>query len=271
VRRLAVIFGALLACFGVLAATAQARSAGPLSLLVNFDYNGQITVTLPDGTPVGTTSGAPTVIPAGYYVLTLTQPGCIVIPAFVLLGPGVNIQDDLQSGEIVSDADEADFQPNSTYQWRNGSINPPLNFTFQTSGSVVGTPPVPAAAAAVSTGSNKAETNSDPLASTKPSTPSVVSRGALNAFVSSTGKVSLDAHAARVTKLAAGRYTISVNDESHSLGLVLGSTVSGATRALTSAAFTGHRSIVVVLAAGRWFVAPAAGGAKSYFVVTGAT
>src|SRR5262245_19561459 len=59
-----------------------ARTAN-LSLTVNFTAAGIVTVTLPDGTPVGSTSGAPTVIPAGFYSLNLSGPGeCINLPLF---------------------------------------------------------------------------------------------------------------------------------------------------------------------------------------------
>lgn len=51
-----------------------ARAATP-SLDVTFFPNGTITVTLPDGTPVGSTTGAPTVIPAGFYTVQMTGPG----------------------------------------------------------------------------------------------------------------------------------------------------------------------------------------------------
>src|SRR5262245_60155275 len=65
----------LLAVGVLLAPGAGARKDANLSLNVNYTAAGLVTVTLPDGTPVGSTSGAPTVIPAGYYSLNLSGPG----------------------------------------------------------------------------------------------------------------------------------------------------------------------------------------------------
>ena len=65
--------------------THVSRGTVELTMNVIFDYQGDITVALADGTPVGTTSGSPTVIPAGYYSVILTGPGLVharaVLPA----------------------------------------------------------------------------------------------------------------------------------------------------------------------------------------------
>src|SRR6185369_11301859 len=96
----------------------------------------------PDGTPVGTTSGAPTVIPAGFYTLTLNGPGeCINLPLFELKGPGVNIQDDMLGGETDTHALYANFLPNSIYTWHIDR-NQALLYSFRaTSDSVGGATP----------------------------------------------------------------------------------------------------------------------------------
>ena len=111
----AVLAGVLLA-----APTAGARQTANLSLNVTFFTNGQITMALPDGTPVGTTSGAPTMIPAGYYALMMNGPGgCTSLPHFILKGPGENVVDNLTEGEVTNFQYNAYFLPNSTYTWRN--------------------------------------------------------------------------------------------------------------------------------------------------------
>src|SRR5438128_3676834 len=92
---------ALVAGLLALAPAAQARRADSLSLIVNFTPSGVVTVTLPGGASVGTTSGSPTVIPAGFYTVVLHGPGeCINLPLFELKGPGVDIQDDMLGGEV---------------------------------------------------------------------------------------------------------------------------------------------------------------------------
>src|SRR5262245_58747119 len=86
---LACILVAGVLCSFLLAPGARAaRAANPI-LFVNFFPNGTISVTLADGTPVGTTSGSPTLIPAGYYTLVYSGPGgCTNMPNFKLSGPG---------------------------------------------------------------------------------------------------------------------------------------------------------------------------------------
>src|SRR5262249_53853499 len=107
--------GALAAVLVALAPTAHASRVANLSLRVTFTPAGKITVTLPDGTPVGTTAGAPTTIPAGYYTLLFYGPGeCINLPLFELRGPGVNINDDMLGGETDVHTLYATFAPNAT-------------------------------------------------------------------------------------------------------------------------------------------------------------
>src|SRR5512146_3091351 len=82
--------GALLAT--ALPGVAPAARAANFSLYVSFFANGTITVTTPEGAPVGTTAGTPSVSPAGYYSLVFSGPGgCMILPNFHLNGPGVNL------------------------------------------------------------------------------------------------------------------------------------------------------------------------------------
>lgn len=259
---LAVVLAGALAS----APVSDAGHSSTLALDVNFDYSGNITVTLPDGTAVGTTSGQPTVIPAGYYIVTLTQPGCVDVPTFILQGPGVNIEDDLQSGEIVSDGDAADFQPNSTYTWRNGSINPPVNYTFQTSADVLGTPPQPTAAAPVQTGNNKIESNADPVGAQGAGTPSTSrSRGVLTGTLSDSGAPGLSLGGKAVTHLLAGRYTVALSGRSLSLGLVIGT--ASRTVVIARGASVAKGAVSIQLTAGRWYVGTRTQARRSYFTV----
>src|SRR5690242_13663369 len=74
-------FGAAL----VLVAAAQAHSRTNPSLSVSFVPDGSVSVTTSDGMVVGTSSGAPTVIPAGYYTLLFSGiKGCGAVPYFHL-------------------------------------------------------------------------------------------------------------------------------------------------------------------------------------------
>jgi hypothetical protein len=271
VRTRLIILAVVLAGALGLVPASQAGHAATLALDVNFDYAGNITVTLPDGSPVGTASGTPTVIPAGYYIVTLTQPGCVDVPAFILQGPGVNIQDDLQSGEIVSDGDAADFQPSSTYTWRDGSINPPVNYTFQTSAQVVGTPPAPTAPTPIVTGSNKAESNADPVGTQGSSTSTgTTKRGTLTGAVTAAGLPALSFEGKTVTHLSAGQYTLALSSRSLKLGLVIGNASHQmviARGASSNTKSVSTKSVSIDLTSGRWYLSTSTQGRRSYFSV----
>ena len=140
----AVLVGAL----ALVAAVPGARAAN-LQLVVTFNANHTISVTLPDGTPVGTTSGPPTVIPAGFYTLTLDDSAVVAGPQFDLQGPGVSLVDNMFYGETASATDTADLAPSSTYTWRDDE-NPSVVYTFMTSAVVAGGPASPSASGSTS-------------------------------------------------------------------------------------------------------------------------
>src|SRR5262249_52544395 len=150
-------------------------------LVVTFSVNGSITVTLPDGTPVGSTSGAPTVIPAGSYSVLMNGPGgCIQLPLFQLSGPGASIVSDMNGGEVDASTINASFQPNSTYTWHTDRGLSSGVHTFTTSGTVAA--------------AGSAQTSTTPVASTgTPTSNDVVGsaiapfRGKLTAAVSAAG------------------------------------------------------------------------------------
>ena len=102
----------------LLPSAAQSGSAASLSLYVSFFANGTISVTLPDGSSLGVTSGAPPVIPAGYYTLVFSGPGgCTALPYFHLTGPGANIVTNMAEGATQKTTNTANFLPSSTYVW----------------------------------------------------------------------------------------------------------------------------------------------------------
>jgi len=244
-----------------LAPTAHATRAANLSLSVSFSASGVVTVTLPDGTPLGTTSGAPSVIPAGVYSLNLSGPGeCINLPLFQLSGPGVNIQDDMLGGEVERNTLYATFLPNTTYTWHiDRSAN--VVHTFRTSSDVVGT-------------QSPATTTSKPTSSTRPVASGDIvgsallpARGTITAAVSATGRITFAYKGKSVTHLKPGRYVFVVTDNSSSSGFLV---QKGGTRAksLTGATFVGKHSAMVSLGAGKWLVLPNLGKA-TYSITVG--
>ena len=242
------------------AATARGTGADSQSLYVTFRSGPQrIAVALADGTPVGTTAGAPTVIPAGPYNLSIDDSAGIIGPTFDLKGPGVSVSENMFYGEIASATLAATFAPSSTYTWRNDE-QPSVVFTFVTS-STTG-----------STGSGSSGATSTGSA-TKTGTPAkeivgsaiVPFRGTLAGTVNAAGKVALTKKGKTVSTLQAGLYTITVVDKSTTSGFAIQRLHSTAIT-LTSPAYHGTHVNTVNLKVGQWtFFSP--GGKKSYFIV----
>jgi hypothetical protein len=251
--------GAALAGLLTLAPAAGARTAANPALTVQFSLTGTITVTGPDGTQLGVTSGTPPVIPAGYYTVLLQGPGgCANIPYFELKGPGESIANNLTEGELDHDVVNAYFQPNSTYTWRNRDV-PGNVYTFQTSGQVVGSPPPHAGPGGLSSGNHTTVSSTDFVGSAI-----LPFRGKLVASVSAAGKLSLAYGGKSVAGLKAGRYKLSVMDKSSTTGFMLRRGKYTPIQ-ITGARFVGTRSASVKLTAGHWIFSPGA-GRQSYSV-----
>src|SRR5215831_16948955 len=125
--------------------TGPAQGASPLTLNVTFFANDTVAVTLGDGTPVGTTSGAPTIIPAGYYTVQISGPMGLPngLPYFQLTGPGVDLLSNLNEGGVDSARDQVTFATSSTYTWTDDAI-PGVVHTFVTSAEIGGAAPATA-------------------------------------------------------------------------------------------------------------------------------
>jgi hypothetical protein len=256
-----VAAGALIGSL-LVAAPAQARTTAGPTLDVTFSATSTVSVTLPDGTPVGTTSGPPTVIPAGYYGIQMLGPGgCVQQPLFHLQGPGEDLINDMSGGEVTSEFYNAYLAPNSTYTWRTDNANPGVVYTFVTSGAVVGTAPSAPA------------TGGGPGAAVTPTSEDIVGsgiapfRGRLAGAVGPAGTVTVAFRGRSVIHLVAGRYAVVVTDRSATSGFVL--TKAGhAAIPVTGGPFVGTRSLVVDLTAGQWTIGPRP-GASGYTIAVG--
>jgi hypothetical protein len=238
----------------------QSRAAAKQTLLVTFYPNSTVSVSLPDGTPVGTTSGSPTVIPAGYYGLQLLGPGgCVQQPLFHLHGPGEDFVNDMNGGDATSEYFDAYFAPNSTYTWRTDNANIGVVETFTTGPVVQGIAPPTFTAGGTST--------------TKPTSQDIVGsaviplRGTLTGTVSAGGALSVAFKGKSLTRLAAGRYRIAVSDRSASKAFIL-QKKAHRPLAVTGSTFVGTRSLTVDLTSGTWSFEPQA-GKPSYSIVVG--
>ena len=247
--------------FGPSALAAQAKSSRAsveLTMNVIFSYQGDISVALPNGTSVGTTSGAPTVIPAGYYSVILTGPGsCALVPYFLLSGPGVAVSDNMAQGEEDFTEYDVDFQPNSTYTWRNGD-NPSVVYTFQTSSQVLGTK----APAVIWKGPVTSKSaNSDIVGSAL-----APSRGNLTGTVNSDGKLTLLFKGKSVSSLPSGLYKLTITDATAKNGFILEPSKRKPVT-LTGAGFVGKKTVTLRLTAGKWALATVPGKTAATLVV----
>ncbi|HEY3921571.1 MAG TPA: hypothetical protein VGL76_05595 [Gaiellaceae bacterium] len=244
---------------GLGAGVDRASAAG--SLFVTFNLNHTISVTMPNGSPVGTTSGAPTQIPSGDYSLDFDDSVGVSGPSFTLTGPGVNISESLTLGEYPSGTLAAVFQPNATYTWWDAE-NSNIVFTFQTTSQSVG-------GATGSQGSGGGTTSSGSGSSSSKDIVGsglVAFRGSLDAIVYASGRLSLSHNGNVVKKLKTGRWTFSVDDESKKAGFQI-QLLHGKIQTVTSKTYVGSHDVTVNLKPGRWTFFTA-GGKKTTFFVT---
>ena len=248
VRRL-VAMAALVLGLLVVAPSAMGRSTANPVLRVNYQLDGTMTVTLADGTPVGTRTGAPTVIPAGYYTVLMFGPGgCANIPYFTLKGPGENIVDNMDGGELSMNQYNAYFVPNSTYTWHS-DVDTTAVFAFATNGTVLGAPPPVPGPKGISSDNHGTAQSENPLGSQV-----LPFRGTITASVSTSGKVTLSFNGKGISGLKAGSYKIAVTDQSTSNGLLLQKIKR--TVSVTGLKFVGRHTGKVNLTTGRWVVMP---------------
>jgi hypothetical protein len=232
--------------------TSEARSTTDLSLEVTFSSTGTITVTLPDGTPIGSTTGAPTVIPAGYYTLALSGPqGCSESSYFELQGPGQDFSSNMNDGAIATSSYVAYFMPNSTYTWTN-NLFPNTVHTFATTADIQGTKPTPTTPTPPGFVKAPGTAAKDPVGSDATRTPF---RGNLHATVTKDGTLRLTFKERPVTALLSGDYDLTVADESQKSGFVLLQSLQPPINA-TGATFRGTRNLLINLTPGRWQFTP---------------
>jgi hypothetical protein len=251
-----------LAAAASLVLAGEARAAQP-SLYASYSPSCTFAWTGDNSAPV-------TSLPPGTYDVVVTTPfafgdglaSCLYVQ-FHLTGPGVDLDTDLGQGDAEIEQLTVTLQPNSTYTVQDDGRPAQTRRTFTTGSS--GT--------ASSGGSASAGSGSSSSTGKVKGTPSVdiagsaVSpfRGALDAIVYKNSRLSLTRNGKVVKFLKAGRYTFSVDDESHTAGFMLQS-LRGKPKAITSASFVGSHDVTVTLAQGRWFFF-APGGRKSAFIV----
>jgi hypothetical protein len=235
---------------------------------VVFNGNNTISASL-NGVPLGTTSGAPTAIPPGTYNLSFTNPTYVSDMQFHLEGPGVKLVTNMSYGEEPSEIWVETFAPSSTYTWKD-DLNPTPVFTFVTSNTAsVGSANSGSAGGSSGKSTSPISSGSSGKASSTDVVGSAVLplRGTLLGTVTAGGTLSLKLAGKPVQNLKAGRYTLTVTDDSKKAGFNLQQIKSSAL-ALTTTAFTGKRTRTVALHPGQWFFYPTFVGKKTYFIVS---
>jgi hypothetical protein len=154
---------------------------------------------------------------------------------FRLTGPGVNLLTTLDYGDSTSELYSETFRAGATY-------------TMQDDGNVAATRRAFTVAAA---GAPPPATSPSDAASTPGASPPPPLRGALEAVVSTGGKLALTRKGKPIGALEAGRYTVAVRDASRRAGLVIQGP-TGRSQAVTSTAYLGVRVLTVTLTPGRW-------------------
>jgi hypothetical protein len=257
------------ACAGVVLAAAvsgagAARLATPM-LTLAYTGAGALEAELPDGTAVGAGSQG-SVAPGAYQVAVIDEASDTTDPVhmFVLSGPGIDLMTDLQGGDDKSEIYPESLAANATYTFSDSNLPALGRIVIHTTGTPApssgGTPTTPAP---VTTTGSASSSNSDVVGSGLASLPF---RGALQATVAATGRLSLDRQGRRVTSLPAGRYAITVTDRSRRTGFVL-QQHGGKSIVLSGAASTGTRTQTVALGAGQWLYRPTSPGAQTFFFV----
>jgi hypothetical protein len=182
---------------------------------------------------------------------------CKSFVQFQLSGPGVSLSTTLQDGDEDKEMLRATFQPGATYtaQDLNQAGVTRTTFSTQATGSAVApTGPTSNVSGKGSSQESLVGSAANPF------------RGALDAIVYRSGKLSLSRNGKTVSSLKTGRYTFSVDDESKTAGFSL-QLLHGKSTAVTSVAYTGSHDVTLQLKPGRWFFFTP-GGRKSVFFVT---
>ena len=260
---------------GVGVASAGVR-VDPTEMYVN--YTGPTTVQITVGGSIIRTGGS---VPAGLYTVLVYENGYNSTPRFTMTGPGVSISSDLNSTGMGVDGVSA-FGP---YTFSSGASYTVQQVggaavTFSTTaasggssgGSSSGGSTGGSSAGGSSGGSSSGGTSGGSSGGTKTGSGSSMSTGTkmmgtLKGVVSVSGKGTLTFAGKAAKTLKAGRYTVSVDDQSKKVGLIVGQTAKKPIT-ISAAATVGKSSHSVTLSAGKWYFAASTSGPKTYFTVT---
>jgi len=250
----------VLAAAGSLALAGGVQAAQP-SFYATYSPNCTFTWT-------GDNSASVTSVPPGTYDVVITTPfafgngnaSCLYVQ-FHLTGPGLDLGTDLGQGDAEIEQHTVTLQPNATYTVQDDGRPAQTRKTFTTGSSGTASSGGSAGSGSSSSSGKVTGTPSVDIAGSGV----LPFRGALDAIVWKSGRLTLAKADKPVTALPAGRYTFAVDDESKTAGF----TVRRAGRpavTLTTPKYVGNHSDTLILVAGHWsFASP--GGPTHAFTV----
>jgi hypothetical protein len=266
-ERMTLIATSVLVAAVLAAAPALGSSSADFpSLVVVFHTGGTTTVTLPDGTPVGTTAGSPTVISPGIYNVLIDDSAFVSDIEFDLAGPGVKLVTSASSGESPSETWVETFLPSTAYTWRDDNRPQRGSFNFVTAATASATstgPASPVSTVPISSGKNGQASSTDIVGSQSAKDPL---RGTLTGVVSAAAKLTLTSKGKSVANLKSGRYTFDVSDRSRKGGFTV-QEIRKSAITVTGISFVGRHKVTIDLKPGQWFYFPTFVGKKTYFIV----
>jgi hypothetical protein len=266
-RLAAVLFGLVFALLG-----AQSARADDPTIYVHYTMNCTFTIVGDNGAPI-------TVIPPGRYQVLVTSPipfgeidlsgaadpnlACGHSLSFRLTGPGVSLHTTLEDGDGTGEQFQAMFQVGSYVAQEDR--RPTLRTVITVASGAASTALTPSGGSGTTqSGGSGTPTQSQPSKTTPVSTAGL--RGTLNGNVSTSGKLTLLFKGKKVSSLKAGRYKVTVLDETGRTGFLIQRLGKHAVK-VTGPAFLGRHTVTLTLNAGQWFFYSSP-GKKSYFVVT---
>jgi hypothetical protein len=259
-----VLAVAVLGAAGAHAAFSSHTAVSPtMHAFVHEDQS--IGLTFDDGTPIGSQARTPPSIPPGTYTIRVVDDAST--HNFHIHGPGVDVSTGV--GDIASPTWTVTFQPGSSYQFLCDEHPDFMYGNFTTTGDSQGGGASGGTSGGSASGGTTGGSSSSSGGSVSTGTGTHATlAGTLIGHVNAAGKLTLTDAGARVAKLGAGRYKITVVDTSRKRSFVVQAAGRPATT-VSGVAFVGTHSVTVNLTAGRWtFFSSAGAKSTSPFTVT---
>lgn len=264
-----VAAGAVLAAAGAHAAlsgqqTVSADRAVSSTLHAFVHDDESIGLTYDDGSPVGNQSRVPPTIPPGTYTVKVIDD--TTQHNFHLTGPGVEQSTGI--GDMGTPSWTVTFQAGGQYEYLCDEHPDFMYGYFNGAGAGSGSSSSGGSSGGTTAGGTRSGGTSSSGGTTSSGGTKTTLLGTLIGRVNPAGKLTLTYGGIPVTKVKAGRYKITVADNSPKRSFLV-KRLGGAATTVTSVSFVGTHSVTVNLLAGKWdFYTSAGATSLSAFTVT---